>query len=202
MKRNLISAVSFLAAASVAGFASAGGYAPAVVEPVITPVQTYVPAGRDWTGGYAGLSFGRHEADMTIETEGGEVGGSVDDTGLGAFVGYLYDMGDYVVGGELSYDTADFDGTDGDLIRLRGRLGYDAGNWMPYATLGMAHAKLSAGGESASDTGITFGLGAEFALTENFRLGAEIGRSSFSDFDGSGVDLDVDTIQIRASFAF
>lgn len=41
-------------------------------------------------------------------------------------------MGQYVVGGELSYDRASKNGLDLDLLRLKGRLDYDAGSWMPY----------------------------------------------------------------------
>jgi outer membrane immunogenic protein len=113
----------------------------------------------------------------------------------------LCSLGEYVVGGELSLDrlTSDDAEGDSDLQRLRGIAGYDLGRFMPYATLGLARFS----DEDVSETGVTFGLGAEYRVTDNFGVGLEFSRSNFSDVDDvDGVDIDVDMIQLRTSFHF
>lgn len=196
MKRSaLYSSLSVLLLS--AGAAFAGGPTPIIANP---PVYQAAPVnyGNDWTGGYVGAALSFH--DGKVSAGGSSV--SEDDSGLGLFAGYNYDMGQYVVGAELSYDRASKDGVDVDLARLKGRLGYDAGQWMPYATLGMAHVKGDTGSLSISDNGVSFGLGVDFAVSRNFVMGAELTRSSFSNVEGSGADLDIDTIQIRGSWKF
>lgn len=195
--KNLAFSVTF-AASMIAGTAFAGGPIVVADDPIVAaPVVVAAPNG-DWTGFYAGLAYGRHDAELSL----GGAAVSADDTALGAFLGYNQDFGQYVVGGELSFDRASEEGTDIDLWRLKGRLGYDAGNWMPYATLGLARAEASDATGSITESGMTYGIGVDFAVTPNFILGAEVGRSSFSDVAGSSVDLDIDSLQIRASYKF
>lgn len=182
---------------TIGGTAFAGGLNTPVVEPVIeAPAPAIVPVKADgnWTGGYLGLSLGRHEADLG--------GASAKDDGLGIFGGYNHDFGQYVVGGELSFDRASDQGVDVDLTRLKGRLGYDAGNWMPYATLGLARVSVDSAAGSANENGFTYGIGADFALTNNFIIGAELSRSTFDNVVNTSADLDVDSIQLRASYKF
>lgn len=197
MKRTVFySSISALLALT-AGVAFAGG-PTAVVQnsPVYVPAPVF--SGNDWTGGYVGAALSFHDGKVSL----GGASASEDDTNLGIFAGYNYDMGQYVVGAELSYDRGSASGIDVDLIRLKGRLGYDADRWMPYATLGLAHAKADLGPISVSDNGFSFGIGADFAVSRNFVLGAELTRSSFSNIEGTGLDLDIDTIQIRGSWKF
>lgn len=187
-----------LVASMITGTAFAGGPVIVAADPVIAaPVIVTAPNG-DWTGFYAGLGYGRHDAELSL----GAASVSADDTALGAFAGYNHDFGQYVVGGELSFDRASEGGVDVDLWRLKGRLGYDAGNWMPYATLGLARAEASDATGSLKESGMTYGIGVDFAVTPNFILGAELGRSSFSDVQGTNADLDIDSLQIRASYKF
>ena len=186
-----------IAAVLFAGAAHAGGIvapvvdaAPvAVVAPVVAPVS-------DWSGFYAGLQYGQGDAEASFE--GDSVSEDFDAYGL--FGGYNRDFGKFVLGGELDYNRVDFDnGGDADLARLRGRAGYDLGRFMPYVTLGAAYLD----GDDFSETGLTYGIGADFKVTERFLVGAEYTRQDFSDVDGQdGLDLDADMVQLRATMRF
>lgn len=195
-------AFAAIAATLSAGSAMAGGYVAPVVEsaPVVAAPVAIEPAS-DWTGFYAGLQYGQGSGELstgTVTTES-----DVDAYGLHG--GYLRDLGKFVVGGELDYNKVDIDNVDdkGDLTRLRARAGYDMGRFLPYATLGAAHLSADLGTADISDTGVTYGIGADFKVSERFTVGAEYTRNDFSDVaDTDGLDLDSDLVQLRASFRF
>ncbi|CAM3427927.1 outer membrane protein [Paracoccus nototheniae] len=191
-------ALATLGASLFAVTAHAGGYVAPVVEtapaPVVTPVMA--PAS-DWTGFYAGLQYGQGDADASF----GPLSGSSDFDAYGVHGGYQRDLGRFVLGGELDYNRIDLDAADdnADLVRLRGRAGYDLGRFLPYVTLGAAHVD----GAGLSETAATFGLGADFKVTERVTIGAEYTRQDFSDVaDTDNLDLDTDMVQMRASFRF
>ncbi|SMO91174.1 outer membrane protein [Paracoccus laeviglucosivorans] len=193
MKIAAYAALAVVAASA----ANAGGYVAPVVEAPIEAVPAPVVDASDWTGFYAGLQYGKGNAELDYS------GASADSDfdGFGAHAGYQRDFGKFVAGGELDYNKADLDaGGDADLIRLRARAGYDMGRFLPYVTLGAAHIK---GDDDLSETGITYGLGADFKVTEKFTVGAEYSRSDFKDVaDVDNADLDTDLVQIRASYHF
>lgn len=190
-------AFATLGASLFAVTAHAGGYVAPVVEPapapIVTPVVTNVS---DWSGFYAGLQYGQGDADVSFD--GDSVSNDFDAYGLHA--GYNRDFGQFVLGGELDYNRIDLDDAgEGDLVRLRGRAGYDLGRFLPYVTLGAAHVET----DDLSDTAFTYGIGADFKVTERVTVGAEYTRQ---DFDGvndvSSFDVDTDMVQVRASFRF
>lgn len=197
--------VAFTVAASMSASASfAGGYVAPVVDtaPVIAPVVP-VEAGTDWAGFYAGLQYGQGNAELSDGL------GDSDYDAYGPHAGYLFDFGKVIAGAELDYNKADLDDVDGDadLWRLRGRVGYDMGRFQPYATLGAARISIDDEAGDISETGITYGIGAEYLVTERFSVGAEYSRSDFSDVAEdetgiSGIDLDTDLVQVRASYRF
>ena len=190
-------AFATLGASLFAVTAHAGGYVAPVVEPapapIVTPVVTNVS---DWSGFYAGLQYGQGDADVSFD--GDSVSDDFDAYGLHA--GYNRDFGQFVLGGELDYNRIDLDDAgEGDLVRLRGRAGYDLGRFLPYVSLGAAHVET----DDLSDTAFTYGIGADFKVTERVTVGAEYTRQ---DFDGvndvSSFDVDTDMVQVRASFRF
>lgn len=192
--------VALSVAATLAASASfAGGYVAPIVEtaPVVAPVVP-VQTGPDWSGFYAGLQYGQGNAELSDNLFEG------DYDAYGLHAGYLFDFGQVIAGAELDYNKVDLDDLDGDgdLWRLRGRVGYDAGRFQPYATLGVARLSTDDAAGDISETGITYGLGAEYLVTDNFSVGAEYSRSDFSDVSVDGIDLDTDLVQVRASYRF
>ena len=185
-----------------AGAATAGGLSDAVVEPapvMVAPAPVVAPS-NDWTGFYAGgqLGYGLGTSEAFDEDQDGAL--------YGVHAGYLYDLGSWVVGGEVDYDLTDIE-DEGSTIaldsvaRAKLRLGYDAGSFMPYLTGGVAQATTS-GGLEATDTGAFGGLGMDYMVSDSVRVGAEILQHQFEDFDGTGADVDATTASIRASFQF
>lgn len=190
-------AFATLGASLFAVTAHAGGYVAPVVEPAPAPVVAPVAAPvSDWSGFYAGLQYGQGDADVNFD--GDSV--SSDFDAYGVHGGYNRDFGQFVLGGELDYNRIDLDEAgEGDLVRLRGRAGYDLGRFMPYVSLGAAHVDA----DDLSETAFTYGIGADFKVTERMTLGAEYTRQDFDDVnDVSGLDLDTDMVQVRASFRF
>ena len=193
MKLIFISVVASLSAG--AAFAGELSTTMSESEPMIAPMQTFQDI--SWTGGYAGLQYGQGDAEASF----GGLSEEYDVDAFGIHAGYLHDFGQFVLGGELSFDRLKSDGVDGgaDLLRLRGRAGYDLGKFMPYATLGVARYS----DDEFSETGLTYGIGAEYLLTDQFGIGLEYSRSNFSDVSGiDGLDIDIDMIQLRASYHF
>lgn len=182
--------------------AQAGGPTVAAPEPVVAPVEPYVAPGMDWSGAYAGGQLGY--ADMDSST------GTLEGHGMigGVHAGYRWDLGTFVAGTELDYDATDVAlGTaPGDSLDsvLRAKLtgGTELGNSLLYGTLGAAKAKASVGGNDLSDTGYFVGAGMTYAMGGNWTVGGEVLQHRFSDFDGSGIDLDATTVTARVGFRF
>ncbi|WP_341365646.1 porin family protein [Yoonia sp. BS5-3] len=188
---------------AVAGMASAGGLSEPVAAPTPVPVAPApVPVApiSDWTGFYAGgqLGFGQLDSDDLTE----------DPDGLlyGVHGGYLYDLGSWIIGGELDIDGTEIEDETADVAldsvaRAKLRVGYDAGNWLPYVTGGIAQASTS-GAVDGEDTGSFGGLGVEYRISDSMRVGGEVLQHQFEDFDGTGIDIDATTATARVSFQF
>lgn len=190
--KTLMTASAILVSAAAA---QAGSLAEPVVEPA--PTVAYVepaPTGGDWTGGYAGLSFGAIQSEL----------GGTDDNGqsYGAFAGYDYDFGRFVLGGELDYQAANDLSVGGvdidDMTRIKLRGGYDLGQTLIYATLGAERASTSLGD---ADGGVA-GLGLDYKVTERMTVGAEYLAHRWTDIGGTGVDANADTLSLRGAFRF
>lgn len=195
MKLAAYAALAVVAASA----ANAGGYvAPVVDTPVVAPAPVVPVADTDWTGFYAGAQVGKGDAKLKYNAGGSD---KQDYSAYGVHAGYQKDFGKYVLGGEFAYDRVDPKDTDGkgDQYSLRGRAGYDMGRWMPYVTLGAAHLK----DDDFSETGLTYGIGADFKVAEHVTVGAEYSRTNYKDVaDVKGDDLDTNLVQLRASYHF
>ena len=179
--------------------ALAGGLQQPVPEPA-APAAPLPPApaptlGGDWTGGYAGLQLGYGDVNGSGAADG-------DDFLYGAHVGYRYDFGTFVLGGELDYDFADIDlngaaETDS-VARLKLQAGYDFGRTLGYFTAGVADLDTSIG----SETGEFYGIGVAYQINERYTVGAELLEHSFDDIGGTGVEADATTLTVRGSIRF
>lgn len=164
---------------------------PVVVAPVVAPV--IVAPSLDWSGFYAGAQYtlGEVSAEGTPET--------LDVDGFGVHAGYLYDLGSFVLGGELDYEMLELSGGGGsadvDATRLKAIAGYDLGSFMPYLTAGA----IQLSGDGFEEDGTFYGLGGKYQVTDNIRLGAEYLVHTIED---AGADVDVDTFSLRASYNF
>ncbi len=113
-----------LATTIIALGASAPAVAGTIAEPAVEPMPVIdiVAPASDWTGFYAGV-------------QGSVIAFPVLRGGGGVHVGYLNDMGDYVIGGELNYN---FLFPLWHRVGAEAILGYDGGDVMPHVTLGAA----------------------------------------------------------------
>ncbi|KIC48585.1 outer membrane beta-barrel protein [Tateyamaria sp. ANG-S1] len=185
-------------AAALAGPALAGSLEPPAPEPAApaplppAPVQSF---GGDWTGGYAGLQLGYGDVDGSGAADG-------DDFLYGAHVGYRYDFGTFVLGGELDYDFADIDlngaASVDSVARLKLQGGYDFGRTLAYFTAGLAEVDTSLGSES----GEFYGIGVAYQINDRYTVGAELLDHNFDDINGTGVDADATTLTVRGSINF
>ncbi len=181
----------------------AGGMTTPEAEPeIIAAAPVAMAPSMDWTGFYAGVQLGYADVDSN--------GAGLDGTGelYGVHAGYRRDFGQFVAGAELDFDNANVDlgAVAGDQLDDVARLkligGADLGRTLVYGTVGAARANATVGGVGLSDTGYFLGAGMDFAVSERVTVGGELMQHRFSDFDGSGVDLDATTIKAKVALRF
>lgn len=194
-------------AALLAAPALAGG--PVVLPDDPAPAAPAPVAVHDWSGPYAGLSYG---------TTGGEIQflpGSFDELSsgsiAGAHIGYLWQRGSFVYGGELAFGTVRdtnftvYEGIDR-ALDLKARLGFAADRVLFYGVLGYSRADLYVDGGEWKMTGISYGIGAEYAVTDRISLGLEYLSRDLEGEESGGFPVDAegkfDTISLRLNLAF
>ncbi len=189
----------FLTGAALAVVLSSPAFAADMVqspEPAPAPMATPAPS-FDWTGFYVGGQLGYNWA--TSVSPGGN--DSSLDSGLNA--GYNYDLGNWVVGVEGSYDwTNDNFGTgtgiDG-IAQGKIKVGADLGRTLLYGTGGVAYAR---GDSSGNKVGYVVGAGVDFAATDHIIVGAEYDFNSFTGIDPVGTDANVHQFTARIGYKF
>ncbi len=185
--------------------AMAGGPATPTIEPVVAaPVAlpVIVPHG-DWTGGYIGLSLGSGNSYGSTPGNGNTLGVG------GAHIGYRYETGRFVVGGELSYNKDDIgrkSKATGTTVNNTSALdlivGGDLGRTLVYGTLGVSRAQATVAGVSASDTGYGLGIGLDYAVNEKFTVGGQIKTNRYHNFNGSSSDLKDTMVLLKVGLKF
>lgn len=188
---RLLASTAVLALSATAAFA--GGTAPApVVDVVIAdPAPT-----SDWTGLYVGLEYGVIDGTYDGDNDRGHY--------PAAFIGYMHDFGDIVLGAEAMFAgpvqwPGEFEG-DEDIYRLyRLRAGYDMGSFLPYVTIGGSHTNYV--GDDGGGVLAGAGLGVEYAVTDALRLGLDLFYQHNDSFEG---DNEYQTTQagLRISYGF
>ena len=183
--------------------AFAGGPVAVVEEPAVVPAaEADVAPGLDWSGAYVGAQLGYGDVDSN--------GAALDGHGAigGVHAGYRWDLGNWVAGGELSWDKASIDlgavaGDELDSVAaLKLMAGREIGNSLVYGTLGAAQAKATVGGADLSDTGLVYGLGFDYALNNKWTVGGEVLQHQFDNFDATGTDFDATTIKAKVGLRF
>jgi len=149
-----------------------------------------------------------------------------DDTALGAFGGYQIQVGDLVYGGEIAItSTTDsgfagiqFEGLDTFTTDIKGRVGYVLNDRvMAYGTAGFSRVDVDLGafedvgadGDLEAD-GFIAGAGIDYLATQNIVLGAEFTNRQvegtipvdIAGTDEQDIELDVNTLALRAAFKF
>ncbi len=195
MKPIALSALILLGAPVAA---MAGGPATPTIEPQViaaAPVMQITLPG-DWTGFYTGASLGYGKS----TTKGLGQDGKLHIAGV--TLGYRRQMGTIVLGGELSYDRDDINvGTADTTIKnttaVKLIVGKDLGKTLVYGDVGIARAEATVDGVTGTDTGYTVGIGADYALNQQWTIGGELSANRYNNFNGSGVTLKKSTVTLK-----
>lgn len=189
-------------------------------------------AQEDWTGYHVGGALVASRAEMTADGNLRDLLDSqgIDDrlfapsgSALGLRVGRDWQHGNLVLGLVAEYQAghasagAD-DARIGQILqnpdvslsrnrRVVGRIGYAAGDWLPYALAGqdVARFRMTGTAEAEGDIeGNSLGLGVEHRVTPHLSTFAEYSQTDFDPIPGSGGQLDLSRKDLRlgASFRF
>jgi len=196
--------------AALAAPALSGGLSAPVVQPTVTPVVVAPVPTSDWTGFYVGGSLGYGRFNVQQDGDDDEI--DADGYAVGLHAGYMYDLGSVVLGAELSYQIGNFEPDDSTedadytSARVLLRAGYDAGSFLPYLTAGYATAELADTGLFEDMEGPVYGLGIDYAYSDDIFIGAEYLRhdiDTLGDLDvPDDADVTIDTLSLRASYRF
>jgi len=208
MNLRSISCVIALALAPMA--ANAGNLSEPVQIPQITPAAPVI----DWSGAYVGLGFGSYAGDAS--TNDPTLGGQFDlDNGTRSqvFGGYQFQNGSVVYGGELALGVGGGLSAGGvpigqldKIFDLKARLGYAVDSVLLYGVMGYSSAQIDLGFDDFSVSGMNYGIGVDYAVSDNFVVGAEylMRKLDASDILGNGVnaDGDLNSFSLRAAYRF
>ncbi|MES2916198.1 MAG: outer membrane beta-barrel protein [Pseudomonadota bacterium] len=194
---------AMIATAALTAPAFAGGPAVVADEPAVAPVtEAYVAPGLDWSGAYVGAQLGYGD----VDSNGAALDGN--DWFGGVNAGYRWDLGNWVAGTELSYDATNIAlgavaGDElSDVLALKLQAGREIGNSLVYGSLGAAQANASVGGADLRDSGLVYGVGFDYAVSDRWTVGGEVVKHDFNDFDGTTTDFDATTVKAKVGMRF
>jgi len=197
-------ALAIAAGISALAFASTAQAADLIIEQPSVGVVSY--SGGDWDGVYIGGFAGFAAGDLIMN------GSDEDDMSgwlVGAALGANFTVTEGIVAGvvgDIAWADIQANGPASiDWVgSLRGRLGFDAGAFMPYVTGGLAVAGATVEGDSNTHFGWTGGAGVEVAVTDNMSVDLLYRYSDYAEVDYSGDDFGFATHQftVGLNFAF
>ncbi|MBN9311220.1 outer membrane protein [Devosia sp.] len=215
MNRFAIALLAGVAGVSLASAASAADLIVSEPAPAVGIVDT---AGGNWDGAFigafAGYGWGTLADDAISTNYEGE------GWQLGVTAGYNFTVSAALVAGIVA-DVAWADINGGDTAgvsyntdwtgSIRGRLGIDAGAFLPYVTAGVAFANntvtdaVGPSEDTQLHTGWTAGAGVEFAVADNVSLDLQYRYSDYGTKTynvGGGTDLGLTSHAITAGVNF
>jgi outer membrane immunogenic protein len=173
-----------LAALVLAPFAAKADNNSEPIQQSIVPTLAPTSTTTGWSGAYVGLSYGFASGDYNFTQLNGFNRDMDDGSMTQLFGGYQVQRGALVYGGELAFGSAQDTVVTGfltsqvtDMIDLKGRVGYASGDFLIYGVLGYTMSEFSenttiSGGEWDIG-GINYGIGVDYAISDNFVIGAE-----------------------------
>jgi outer membrane immunogenic protein len=215
MKTLLVAALTSVSLLALAP-ATASAADLIIDEPIMSP--GVVDVGGNWEGVYLGAFIGGASGDFDDATDGEwlDEGESIGLSGwlAGVNAGANFYIADGIVGGivgDIAWAdiSGGYDGYDDDIYgyqinwqgSLRGKLGFDAGAFMPYLTGGLAFANGTYTTFDYSDSqthlGWTVGAGVEIAATEDLSIDVLYRYSNYGEKTYfNEVDMTLDTHQV------
>jgi outer membrane immunogenic protein len=184
-----LSSVLLASAATVAGAADA---------PPPRPVYKLPPPPYfTWTGFYVGAHIGGGWFDVDgFGSNSGFLGGGQ--------VGYNYQIGNWVWGGELEVSGTSI-GNNGVNVNtattLAARGGYAFGRWLVYGKFGAGWLDVSGPGFGGTTSSALFGVGTEYALTPNWSAKIEYNYYDLA-HDAYGDSASFQTIKAGVNYKF
>lgn len=199
-----------------AATAHAGGPLGVATDPV--PAADGAPlAVHDWSGAYAGVSYGKSRGSQATATTTGAVFDFNSGSVAGFHLGYLFQTGNLVYGAELArttYTDVNFVGASifqmETTTDLKGRLGYAWNRLEVHGILGYSTGEFGSSvstiSASYSPKGASYGLGLDYAAAERVSIGVEyLARRMQGDRPNptaSDVDFDINTLSLRVGLSF
>lgn len=185
---------------------------------VLSPVSALA---QDWTGAYGVLGFSSISGERLRYDSGFLTNTHENDGQLTSLaVGYNWQNGNWVFGGELARSTGEItfatlaaeNYLDG-MIDLKGRVGYAAGKVLLYGTVGWSRSERYFSGPVSNEPiqvdGMSYGLGVDMMVSERVLVGLEYQRRDLSQgvgdmvgFPNEAYDYNVESVGIRLGFRF
>ena len=184
----------------------------------------------NWTGAQVGVQAGygwvkdrTNAPDPALCFPGPEVcAASGNDDVYGLFAGYNHQIGNFVVGAEISYTHHASAFNDISTVAMHdttvvaARAGYAVNRVMAYGFLGAVYGRttadalpsppfapnMAAENWSGNDWGLAYGLGVDVAVTENVFVGLRYERQEYKNFNDLNIDAWSDSGTMRVGYKF
>ena len=198
MVKTLLTAAAM--AALTSGAMAADLYVPPAAAPAMAPASS-------WDGPYIGatVGYGWQTLDTTTATTG-------NGWSVGGQIGYNFHLSDQIVAGvEGNLDWVNYASTSTTGVysanwdgSVRGRLGLDMGQWLPYIEAGVAFANVTETPAAAGvRTGWTAGAGVEVMLADHLSANLEYRYTDYGAGSVTGAhNLHDNSIRVGLNYHF